>query len=53
MLDHNQEVVESQQLSIGLMAHWLEYAAELIRIFYAISLVLKVVSLRPRTITTP
>jgi ribonuclease HI len=49
MLDHNQKVVESQQLSIESMAHWSVYAAELIGIFYAISLVLKVVSLRPRT----
>jgi DNA repair protein RadC len=53
MLDHNQKVVESRQLPIGSMAHWSVYAAELIGIFYAISLVLKVVSSRPRTLTTP
>jgi hypothetical protein len=53
MLDHNQEVVKSQQLPIRSMAHWSVYAAELIRIFYAISLVLKVVSLGPSTLTTP
>lgn len=53
MLDHNQDVVESRQLPIGSMAHWSVYAAELIGIFYAISLVLKVVNSRPRTPTTP
>jgi DNA repair protein RadC len=53
MLDHSQEVVESRQLPIGSMTHYSVYAAELIGIFYAISLVLKVVSSRPRTPTTP
>ncbi|XP_024085694.1 uncharacterized protein LOC106673621 [Cimex lectularius] len=52
MLDHNQEVIESRQLSIGSMANWSVYAAELIGIFYAISLVLKVASSRPRVPTT-
>lgn len=52
ILDHNKDVVESRQLSIGSMANWSVYAAELIGIFYAISLVLKIVSSRPRTPTT-
>jgi ribonuclease HI len=53
MLDHNQEVIESRQLSVGSMGSWSVYAAELIGIFYAISLVLKVSSLRPNAPLTP
>ena len=53
MLEYNQEVIESRQLSVGSMGSWSVYAAELIGIFYAISLVLKVSSLRPRAPVTP
>ena len=53
MLDHNQEVLESRQLSVGSMGSWSVYAAELIGVFYAISLVLKVSSLRLRAPATP
>jgi hypothetical protein len=52
-LNENQEVMESRQLSLGPMTNWSVHAAELIGIFYAISLVLKTVNLRPTAATTP
>jgi ribonuclease HI len=52
-LNENQEVVESRQLSVGPMTNWSVHAAELIGIFYAISLVLKTVNLRRNAAITP
>lgn len=39
-LNGNLQASESRQVSIGSMEHWLVYAAELMVIFYVISLVL-------------
>ncbi|KAF4213878.1 hypothetical protein CNMCM6805_003709 [Aspergillus fumigatiaffinis] len=52
-LNENQEVVGSRQLSVGPMTDWSVHAAELIGIFYAISLVLKTVNLRPNAAIIP
>jgi ribonuclease HI len=41
-LDDNLDVVESQQVQVGPMDRWSVHVAELIGIFYAISVVLKV-----------
>ncbi|KAI3054115.1 hypothetical protein CBS147353_11478 [Aspergillus niger] len=41
-LNENLQASESQQVSIGSMEHWSVYTAELMAIFYAISLVLQV-----------
>jgi ribonuclease HI len=53
MLNENQGVADSQQVSIASMANWSVHAAELIGIFYAVSLVLKTARLRPTDETTP
>jgi ribonuclease HI len=37
-LDHNQKILHSRQICIGSMEHWSVYAAELMAIYYAISL---------------
>jgi hypothetical protein len=41
-LNSNLEIVESQQIQVGPMDRWLVHVAELIGIFYAISMVIKV-----------
>jgi ribonuclease HI len=38
-LDHNLDVIKSRKISIGSMEFWSVYAAELMAIYYAISLV--------------
>jgi ribonuclease HI len=53
VLNGDQALADSRQVSIGPMANWSVHAAELIGIFYAISLVLKTVRLRPTAATTP
>ncbi|KAI2947925.1 hypothetical protein CBS147323_11135 [Aspergillus niger] len=45
-LNENLQASESRQVSIGSMEHWSVYAAELMAIFYAISLVLQVTQKR-------
>lgn len=42
VLDQSQNVVQHRKASIGSMEYWSVYAAELIAIYYAISLVLKI-----------
>jgi ribonuclease HI len=37
-LDHNQKILHSRQIYFGSMEHWSVYAAELMAIYYAISL---------------
>lgn len=41
VLDENQEVIGSEQVQVGPMNRWSVYMAELIGIFYAISMVFK------------
>jgi hypothetical protein len=41
-LDRNNNVIQHRKVSIGSMEYWLVYAAELMAIYYAISLVLKI-----------
>jgi hypothetical protein len=43
-LDDNSEIVESQQVQVGPMDRWSVHVAELIGIFYAISIVFKIPS---------
>ena len=38
-LDQNQNIIQSRKISIGSMEYWSIYAAELMAIYYAISLV--------------
>lgn len=52
-MNENQEIVESQQLSVGPATNWSVRAAELIGIFYAIGLVPKTVKLRRNAAVTP
>ena len=40
-LNDNKEVVESKEVQVGPMERWSVHVAELIRIFYAISMVFK------------
>lgn len=42
VLNNNLEVIESYQVQVGLMDRWLVHVAELISIFYAISIVFKI-----------
>jgi ribonuclease HI len=55
-LSNNQEIVESRQIQVGPMDRWSVHVAELIGIFYAISMVFKVfhqrVSNTDRRLTT-
>lgn len=39
-LKHNQKIVESRQMCVGLIAHWSVHAAELIRTYQAIGLIM-------------
>jgi ribonuclease HI len=48
-LNDNLEVAESQQVQVGPMDRWSIHVAELIGIFYAISLVFKMAHQRPST----
>lgn len=41
-LDHNQNIVASRKTAVGSMTHWSIHIAELIGIYYAISLALQV-----------
>ncbi|OQE11161.1 hypothetical protein PENFLA_c080G07693 [Penicillium flavigenum] len=41
-LDNNQEILEAQQVQVGPMSRWSVHVAELIGIFYAISVVFKI-----------
>lgn len=41
-IDNNMEVVESQQVQVGPMDRWSVHVAELIGIFYAISMIFKI-----------
>jgi ribonuclease HI len=38
LLDQNHQILQARQISIGSMAHWSVYAAELMAIYYAIGL---------------
>jgi DNA repair protein RadC len=49
-LDQDQKIIASRQVSIGSMEHWSVYAAELMAIFYAISLVYQIAQQRPATV---
>ena len=46
-LNDNEDVVESQQVQVGSMERWSVHVAELIGIFYAISMVFKLAHQRP------
>jgi ribonuclease HI len=48
-LDQNQNIIQSRQISVGSMEHWSVYAAELMAIYYAISLVYLLVMKNQRT----
>ena len=48
-LDNNQEILEAQQVQVGPMSRWSVHVAELIGIFYAISVVFKIAHQRLRT----
>ncbi|KAI2734534.1 hypothetical protein DTO013E5_9920 [Penicillium roqueforti] len=48
-LGNNLEVIESQQVQVGPMDRWSVHVAELIGIFYAVSIVFKISNQRPRT----
>ena len=51
-LDKNQETTEIQQIQVGPMDQWSVHVAELIGIFYAISLVYKLAHQNQRSVTT-
>ncbi|KAI3043038.1 hypothetical protein CBS147353_11848 [Aspergillus niger] len=53
IVDRGQAVAETRQVSIGSMTNWSVHAAELIGIFFAISLALKIARRRPAATTTP
>jgi hypothetical protein len=50
--DRNQEATEIQQIQLGPMDQWSVHVAELVRIFYAISLVYKLAHQNERSATT-
>jgi ribonuclease HI len=49
VLDDNMEIAESQQVQVGPMDRWSVHVAELIGIFYAISIVFKIAHQHSRT----
>jgi hypothetical protein len=51
-LDQNLNVIKSRKISVGLMEFWSVYAAELMAIYYAISLVYQLARMNQDTPTT-
>jgi ribonuclease HI len=49
-LDDNLEITESQQVQVGSMDHWSVHVAELIGIFYAVSIVFKIAHQQVRSV---
>ena len=50
--DENKEATEIQQIQLGSMGQWSFHVAEMVQIFYAISLVYKFAHQKERSVTT-